>query len=85
MSKQYDNTNKGVLFKNKRKESDRHPDMTGTINIDGTEYWFSGWVKHSDKAGKFISVAIGEEKKPKSESGGGGGSNSGIDESDIPF
>ena len=41
----YDNTNKGALFQNDRKESDRHPDYRGQINIEGTEYWLSAWVK----------------------------------------
>ena len=38
---EYDNTNRGVLFKNDRKESDSHPDYKGQINVDGTEFWLS--------------------------------------------
>lgn len=54
MSQQFDNTNRFVLFKNDRKSLDTHPDYTGTINIDGIEYFLDGWIKDGAK-GKFIS------------------------------
>ena len=55
---QKDNT--GSLFKNDRKESDKHPDYTGTALIDGRDYWISAWLKEGKK-GKFFSFAF----KPK--------------------
>ena len=58
----YDNTNRGVLFKNQRKDSDKHPDYTGNINIGGTEFWLSAWIKDGAK-GKFMSLSV----KPKDE------------------
>lgn len=57
MSKNYDNS--GVLFKNDRKETDRHPDYTGKITIEGTERFLSAWVKEG-RNGKFMSLAIGK-------------------------
>ena len=54
---EYDNTNRGVLFKNDRKESDRHPEYKGSINVDGQEFWLSAWVKDG-KSGKFMSLSI---------------------------
>lgn len=53
----YDNTNRGVLFKNDRKESDRHPDYRGNINVNGTEFWLSAWIKEGQK-GKFMSLSV---------------------------
>lgn len=53
----YDNTNRGVLFKNDRKEKDTHPDYTGSINADGVEYWLSAWMKEGAK-GKFMSFSL---------------------------
>ena len=63
MQKQYDDTNRGVLFKNDRKELDNHPDYKGSINVDGVDYWLSAWIKESQK-GKFMSMSV----KPKDDS-----------------
>jgi hypothetical protein len=52
--------NSGILFTNDRKENERHPDYKGNINIDGKEFWLSGWKKTGAR-GPFISLAI----KPK--------------------
>jgi len=42
---QYDNTGKGALWKNDKKMTDKHPDFKGSINIEGREYWLSGWKR----------------------------------------
>jgi len=54
---EYSNENRGVLFKNDRKETERHPDYKGSINIDGQEFWLSSWIKDG-KSGKFMSLSI---------------------------
>ena len=53
----YDNTNRGVLFKNDRKEKDTHPNMKGSINVEGVEYWVSAWTKEGQNC-KFISLSL---------------------------
>jgi hypothetical protein len=60
---EFDNTNRGSLFKNDKKEEEKHPDMSGTINIDGVEYWISGWKKVSKAGSGFISLSV----RPKQE------------------
>lgn len=62
MTKEYDNTDRGVLFKNDRKEQDNHPDYKGSINVGGVEFWLSAWIKEGNK-GKFMSLSI----KPKEQ------------------
>lgn len=62
MSGDYDNTNRGALFKNNRKEQPNHPDYNGTINVGGKDYWLNAWLKESKKDGKkFFSLSV----KPK--------------------
>ena len=50
----YDNTDKGALFKNDKKETDSHPDYKGSINVEGKEYWLSSWINTSKKGVKYM-------------------------------
>jgi len=58
---EYDNTNRGVLFKNDKKEEEKHPDYRGNINIGGKEFWLDAWIKKSKAGVKFMSLSV----KPK--------------------
>lgn len=67
---QYDNTLKGALFVNDRKQSDNHPDYRGSIQDDtGREFWVSAWIK-SPKSGNgpdFLSLSLTpKESNPSS-------------------
>ena len=61
---EYNNENRGVLFKNDRKDSEKHPDYKGNINVGGVEYWLSAWIKESTK-GKFMSLSIQPKEEQK--------------------
>lgn len=42
----YDNSNRGALFVNDRKEPDsKQPDYKGRVNCGGADYELSGWKK----------------------------------------
>lgn len=59
----FDNTNRGVLFKNDRKEAgDRKPEYTGSLNVDGVEFFLDAWLKDG-KSGKFMSVSVKRKDK----------------------
>ena len=82
---EYDNTNRGSLFKNGKKEEDRHPDYNGSINVEGTEYWLNAWIKESKKDGtKFFSLSV-KEKKDSPRQSSAPTRKSKNDDSDLPF
>ena len=66
---EYDNNNRGSLFKNDRKETDKHPNYKGSLNVAGTDYWISAWIKKSKEGSTFMSLSVEEKgkdnRKPK--------------------
>jgi uncharacterized protein (DUF736 family) len=81
---EYDDTNRGALFKNTRKEKDSHPDYKGTANINGVEYWVSSWLKVSKSGEKYLSTAYTakEESAPAKKAAQVSMAD---DDGDIPF
>jgi hypothetical protein len=76
----YDNTNRGVLFRNEKREGkeDSDPDYSGQVDVAGTEYWLSAWIKQG-KSGKFMSLSVRpKQEKPKERAPADAGD-------DIPF
>jgi uncharacterized protein (DUF736 family) len=64
---EYDNTNRGVLFPN-NKEKNTQPDYKGNINVDGTEFWLSGWKKMTKDGNALLSLSIQpKEDRPVSK------------------
>ena len=67
----------GVLFRNDKKTTDKHPMYKGSCMIAGVEFWIAAWVNESER-GKYMrlkfSVKEGQEEKIKQE-----------EDSDIPF
>ena len=39
----YSTENSAFIGKNDRKESDKHPDIKGSGEIGGVQYWIAGW------------------------------------------
>jgi hypothetical protein len=55
--------NRGSLFRNDEKSKEEDRDYAGSINIEGREYWLSGWINQTKKGSKYLSLAV----KPKDE------------------
>lgn len=72
MSNDYDNTNRGGLFKNNRRRDGKNdPQLQGSLDVNGVEYYISGWTKNNngekyvDKNGNaFISLSI-RKREPR--------------------
>lgn len=59
---EYDNTGRGVLFKNENKTEDYHGDYTGSINVAGVDHFLDAYLKTSKAGKKFFSLKIGKAK-----------------------
>ena len=47
---QYDNTNRGAIWKNENRRPDKNdPHFQGNINIDGVDYQLSSWKTDPEK------------------------------------
>lgn len=58
----YDNTNRISIWKNTQKETEKHPDYTGTVNIGGVDYFVDLWKKSQDAPEK-APVLSGKVKR----------------------
>jgi len=61
----YDDTNRGALFKNDRKEKDTHPDYRGNINVDGVKKDLAAWLKTSKNGVKYMSLSVSDPYVPE--------------------
>jgi hypothetical protein len=65
-----DYTDSGILFKNRDKKEDRHPDYKGTIDIlcqhcqQQTKRDLAGWVREGKTGTKFMTLSF-KSKTPK--------------------
>lgn len=49
--------NSGALFRNDKRETEKHPEYTGKITIEGVEYYLSAWVNESARTGqKYFAI-----------------------------
>ena len=55
---EYDNTNRGALWKNDRRETEKHPNLTGSLNVEGVEYWVSAWTSKEGGNKPLVSFSI---------------------------
>jgi len=60
---EYDNTNRGSIWKNDKKETDKHPDFTGSLNVDGHDYWVSAWRRKEGASEKAPALSFTVKRK----------------------
>jgi len=64
---EFDNTNRGAIWNNDQKKTDKHPDFSGSINVDGKEYWLSGWKKKDGQSDRAPLVSFSVRPKDYKE------------------
>lgn len=60
---EYDNTNSGAIFVNDKGDNDKRPDRKGSINVEGVDYWISGWIRKDKQDKPYMSLKV--ERKDK--------------------
>lgn len=83
----FDKTNTGIISKNDRKEKDTHPDIRGSINVEGREFWVDGWRKErNDGSGSFYSLSVKPKDAPAQKPAPKAPARQAFDDSDdVPF
>jgi uncharacterized protein (DUF736 family) len=85
---EYDNNNRGVLFMNKNKSTDKHPDYRGEAEVNGKKMEMSAWIKNSKTGETFMSLQFKEPFKKTEEKGGWGKKPThqvDLADDDVPF
>lgn len=95
MAGQYDDTNRGQIWKNEKKSTDKHPDFTGSLNVDGKDYWVSAWKRREGAADRAPALSFSikakdgkpqESSRPASAPEGRRASmKDALDDDEIPF
>ena len=83
---QYDNTNSGAIFVNDKGDNPKRPDRKGSINVEGVDYWISGWIR--EKEGKpYMSLKVErKENQGQAQSAKPQAAPVAIDDNDeVPF
>lgn len=86
----YDNTNSVIIYKNDRRRDEKDAEYTGTVNVDGREFWINLWVKEGKPgtklAGKKFFSGKVRAKQPRTESQPTESADRRpIEEMDVPF
>ncbi len=81
----FDDTNRGVLFKNDRKEKETHADYNGSINVGGTDFWLNAWLKESKSGTKFFSLSVKEKEGGATRASTPSAPAAPISLDDVPF
>jgi hypothetical protein len=59
--------NRGSMFDNDHKETEKHPDLTGSVNVNGVVYWINGWKSETQSGKRKLSLSVQrqDERQPE--------------------
>ena len=85
----YDNTNRGAIWKNERRETDKHPHFQGSLDVEGVEYWVSAWKRDPGANPKSPALRFSIKRKEQAHNEGMAAAQRELGEKDfnddIPF
>mgnify|MGYP003640990645 CR=1 FL=1 len=84
----YDNNNRGAIWGNDKKVKDTQPDFTGSIMVDGKDYFVSGWKRKADASPKSPALSLAvtlKDQQPQRSAPAQSPSIGNDDLEDIPF
>lgn len=83
------NDNSGAIFPVKERASDKHPNLSGKVDVDGKEWFVVGWTNtYEDTSGetkKYISLKFNEPKPREDSTTSVGAVKSPFETDDITF
>lgn len=56
--------NRGTIFDNDHKTTEKHPDFTGSANVGGVVYWVSGWAEMTNNKRKLSLSFKRQDERP---------------------
>ena len=65
---EYDNTNRGSIWRNEDKTEDKHPDFKGSLNVDGVDFWVSAWKRKEGANPKAPALSFSIKRKESATS-----------------
>jgi hypothetical protein len=86
---QYSKENRGQIWRSKEKNKDTDRDFQGDININGVEYWLSGWQRKEGANPKAPVISFSVKAKDEVQQQGMQQATQAVEpekfDDDIPF
>ena len=84
----YDNNNRGAIWGNDKKVKDTQPDFTGSILVDGKDYFVNGWKRKAGASPQSPALSLAvtlKDQQPQQSAPKQAPANDFDKEEDIPF
>jgi len=86
MKAEYDNTNRISVFKNDKGDNPKRPDYTGSLNVEGSDYYVSIWIRESKEGKKYMSGEVKLKDESQSKFNNQSTDTKSVDfDDDVPF
>jgi hypothetical protein len=74
-----------ALRKNTKPKTEKSPPYTGSINVNGVEYWLSGFINENEDGSKYFGGFVNPKNQAQSVAKPAPSPRDAIGDDDIPF